>query len=61
MLAEGEGVLRRGIVKPRGEIVFVDGGRVRYFAGGGVVIDSTADAEYDECWLKAKAFFAAAS
>jgi aminodeoxychorismate synthase component I len=39
----------------------VDGERVRYFAGGGVVIDSTADAEYEECWLKAKAFFAAAS
>ncbi len=39
----------------------VDGERVRYFAGGGVVIDSTPDGEYDECWLKAKAFFAAAS
>ncbi|MGH7804368.1 MAG: chorismate-binding protein, partial [Candidatus Binatia bacterium] len=39
----------------------VEGDRVRYFAGGGVVVDSTADAEYDECWLKAKAFFAAGS
>ena len=38
----------------------VSQGCVRYFAGGGIVVDSTPEAEYDECLLKAKAFFACA-
>jgi para-aminobenzoate synthetase component 1 len=35
-------------------------GRARYLAGGGLVVDSTAESEYQECLLKAQAFFAAA-
>jgi len=34
----------------------VAAGRIRYAAGGGVVSDSTAAAEYRECLLKARAF-----
>lgn len=36
-----------------------EAGRLRYFAGGGIVIDSDPEAEYDECLLKAAAVFAA--
>ena len=39
----------------------VRSGRIRYAAGGGVVADSRAEGEYEECLLKALAFFAAAS
>ncbi len=35
-------------------------GGVRYMAGGGLVVDSTAESEYQECLLKAEAFFTAA-
>lgn len=34
-------------------------GRYSYFAGGGIVADSEARREFDECWLKARAFLAA--
>ena len=37
----------------------VRGDRLRYFAGGGIVVDSTAEAEYAECLLKARAIFEA--
>jgi len=36
----------------------VRGGRVRYPAGGGIVIDSRPQTEYAECLLKARAFLA---
>jgi para-aminobenzoate synthetase component 1 len=36
-----------------------DGG-IRYAAGGGVVADSRPEREYEECLLKARAFFSAA-
>lgn len=38
----------------------VRAGRIRYGAGGGLVADSEAEREYKECFLKARAFFAAA-
>ena len=34
-------------------------GRYSYFAGGGVVADSRPDREWNECWLKARAFLTA--
>lgn len=34
----------------------VQGGGLHIHAGGGVVIDSTPQGEYEECWLKARAF-----
>lgn len=38
----------------------VSSGRIRYAAGGGLVADSRADREYEECFLKARAFLDAA-
>jgi len=37
----------------------VAGGVLRYHAGGGIVVDSDADRELDECWLKTAAVRAA--
>jgi anthranilate/para-aminobenzoate synthase component I len=30
------------------------GGRIKIYAGGGIVADSDSDSEYEECWVKAK-------
>jgi len=35
-------------------ITLFEGGKATFNVGGGIVFDSTADAEYDECLLKAK-------
>ncbi|SCX34938.1 aminodeoxychorismate synthase component I [Agrobacterium rosae] len=52
-----------GIISPDGDMRFsvairtitlFEGGRATFNVGGGIVFDSTADAEYDECLLKAK-------
>ena len=32
-------------------------GRLRFWAGGGIVADSEQAAEYDECLVKARAMF----
>jgi para-aminobenzoate synthetase component 1 len=37
----------------------VEGGVLRYHAGGGIVVDSDPDRELDECWLKTAAVRAA--
>ncbi|WP_106404873.1 aminodeoxychorismate synthase component I [Agrobacterium bohemicum] len=52
-----------GIISPNGDMrfsvsirtitLFLDGNAI-FNVGGGIVFDSTADAEYDECLLKAK-------
>ena len=33
--------------------------KVEFPAGGGIVLDSTADAEYEEAWVKARGLWAA--
>jgi anthranilate/para-aminobenzoate synthase component I len=38
----------------------IQGDRLRYRAGGGLVVDSSADAEWAECLLKCRALFLAA-
>ncbi|KAA3512064.1 aminodeoxychorismate synthase component I [Agrobacterium rosae] len=52
-----------GMISPGGDMRFsvairtitlFEGGRATFNVGGGIVFDSTADAEYDECLLKAK-------
>lgn len=52
-----------GLISPDGDMRFsvairtltlFDDGRATFNVGGGIVFDSTADAEYDECLLKAK-------
>jgi para-aminobenzoate synthetase component 1 len=52
-----------GLLDPRGHTELglpirtgvVEGGRLRFHAGGGIVIDSDAERELDECWLKTAA------
>ncbi|MGH7898769.1 MAG: aminodeoxychorismate synthase component I [Candidatus Binatia bacterium] len=39
----------------------IAGGRIRYWAGGGLVHDSVAEREYRECLLKARPFLASAA
>ncbi|HXJ35557.1 MAG TPA: aminodeoxychorismate synthase component I [Candidatus Eisenbacteria bacterium] len=56
-----------GLVDPRGDVELglpirtgvVQDGRLRYHAGGGIVVDSVASRELDECWLKTAAIRAA--
>ncbi|KQO81252.1 aminodeoxychorismate synthase component I [Rhizobium sp. Leaf262] len=52
-----------GVLSPNGDMRFsvairtitlFEDGRATFNVGGGIVFDSTADAEYDECLLKAK-------
>lgn len=52
-----------GVISPDGDMWFsvairtltlFDDGRATFNVGGGIVFDSTADAEYEECLLKAK-------
>jgi len=52
-----------GFMSPNGEMRFsvairtltlFDGGRAIFNVGGGIVFDSDAEAEYDECLLKSK-------
>lgn len=52
-----------GMISPRGAMRFsvairtitlFDGGRAVFNVGGGIVFDSTAEAEYEECLLKAR-------
>ncbi|WP_320195185.1 aminodeoxychorismate synthase component I [Agrobacterium rosae] len=52
-----------GMISPNGDMRFsvairtitlFEGGGATFNVGGGIVFDSTADAEYDECLLKAK-------
>ncbi len=52
-----------GVISPDGDMRFsvairtitlFEDGSARFNVGGGIVFDSTADAEYDECLLKAK-------
>jgi len=52
-----------GLLDPRGDAELalpirtgvVRAGALRYHAGGGIVVDSDADRELDECWLKTAA------